>query len=201
MAAKARRSTTRRQAEAEQACPLMTQATSEYKGFERHCWHQGFLDHRHQGPVRRPARLQERQGAALTQLGVEPQGGSTSCLLPSRVLSARSRWPLRCVVRSPVRSWRPAPIRPSTSVSVSSCTKASATQRRRSPSPALASSSASGRVPSVIGFSRSGVRPRNSTPARRSGDPLRLHPHGLQIPTITAAARAVSALLDARKLL
>src|SRR5437588_10208883 len=56
-------------------------------------------------------------------------------------------------VRSPERSCRPAPISPSTSVSISNCTTASATLRRKSPSPALASNSASGSVSSVIGSS------------------------------------------------
>ena len=110
----------------------------------------GFLDHRHQGLLRRLPGLEEgREVAALPQLGdaqlqaaqpgVERRGPGSRC--------GRS-----CA--SPDRSCRPAPIRPSTSVSISSCTTASATLRRKSPSPAFASSSASGSLSSVIGSSR-----------------------------------------------
>src|SRR6185503_3596015 len=47
-------------------------------------------------------------------------------------------------MRSPLRSYRPAPIRPSTSASISNCSTASATARRKSPSPAFSSNSDSG---------------------------------------------------------
>ena len=42
-------------------------------------------------------------------------------------------YPLRQVVRSPLRSCRPAPMMPSTSVSMISCSTASAMPRRKSP--------------------------------------------------------------------
>src|SRR5215469_4656791 len=57
-------------------------------------------------------------------------------------------------MRSPLRSYRPAPISPSTSLSISNCSTASATARRKSPSPAFSSSSASTNLSSVIASSR-----------------------------------------------
>src|SRR5215469_7084395 len=57
-------------------------------------------------------------------------------------------------MRSPLRSYRPAPISPSTSLSISNCSTASATARRKSPSPAFSSSSASITLSSVIVSSR-----------------------------------------------
>src|SRR5215472_10876517 len=56
-------------------------------------------------------------------------------------------------MRSPLRSYRPAPINPSTSASISNCSTASATARRKSPSPAFSSSSANANLSSVIGSS------------------------------------------------
>ena len=54
---------------------------------------------------------------------------------PSRVSKVLSRWPLRQVLRSAERSWRPAPIRPSTSASMMICSTLSARLRRKSSSP------------------------------------------------------------------
>src|SRR6202030_2815443 len=54
----------------------------------------------------------------------------------------------------PLRSYRPAPIIPSTSLSISNCSTASATARRKSPSPAFSSKSARTNLSSVIGSSR-----------------------------------------------
>src|SRR6202030_3848301 len=54
----------------------------------------------------------------------------------------------------PLRSYRPAPIIPSTSLSISNCSTASATARRKSPSLAFSSSSARTNLSSVIGSSR-----------------------------------------------
>ncbi len=53
--------------------------------------------------------------------------------VPTRVSSARSRYPLRHVARSALRSCRPAPIRPSTSASMISCSTCSARVRMKSP--------------------------------------------------------------------
>jgi transposase len=57
---------------------------------------------------------------------------------PSRVLSSRSRWPLRPFSRPSPGPQRPAPTRPSTSCSMRSCDAASATARGRTPSSAFA---------------------------------------------------------------
>ena len=54
---------------------------------------------------------------------------------PSRVSSVRSREPLRHVVRSLQRSWRPAPITPPTSASMMICSTPSATAREARPRP------------------------------------------------------------------
>src|SRR5580704_5996997 len=58
------------------------------------------------------------------------------------------------MVRSPLRSYSPAPLIPSTSLSISNCSTASAKARRKSPSPAFSSKSASTNLSSVIGSSR-----------------------------------------------
>src|SRR5215469_8769497 len=76
-------------------------------------------------------------------------------------------------MRSPLRSYRPAPITPSTSLSISNCSTASATARRKSPSPAVSSSSASTNLSSVIGPLRLQVEVCcNSTLADRADDHL-----------------------------
>ena len=49
-----------------------------------------------------------------------------------------------------LRSWRPAPMTPSTSASMSSCNTDSATVRKKSPSPAFCKSSINGILESVI---------------------------------------------------
>src|SRR6516165_3426606 len=79
--------------------------------------------------------------------------GVRRCSEPSRGLRGGARVPLRPVLRSPLRSYRPAPIIPSTSASISNCSTASATARRKSPSPVFSSSSANPNLSSVIGSS------------------------------------------------
>ncbi len=63
-----------------------------------------------------------------------------------------TQWLDQIASRSAERSWRPAPIWPSTSASISICNTVSATLRRKSPSPAFWSRSASAILSSVIGF-------------------------------------------------
>ena len=69
------------------------------------------------------------------------------------VSGARSRYPLRHVVHSLLRSCLPAPVRPSTSASIRSCSTASATARRKSAPSCLAKSSERSMLVLVIGGS------------------------------------------------
>src|SRR5215469_205607 len=104
-------------------------------------------------------------------------------------------------MRSPLRSYRPAPISPSTSLSISNCSTASATARRKSPSPAFSSSSASITLSSVIVSSRvlqvEVLQLHLSRPDRWPPQPhrstLRVHPK-IPPPAGTLTARLAVAL-------
>src|ERR1044071_1343946 len=78
---------------------------------------------------------------------------------------------------SRLRSWRAAPISPSTSASISSCSTASATERRKSPSSLFCSSSISAILSSVIGSSVHPGGSRKSTVSHLSDDHLPLAPN------------------------
>src|ERR1700761_2624500 len=117
-----------------------------------------------------------------------------SCRLPRRVSSVLSRYPLRYVVRSPDRSCRPAPISPSTSVSISSCTTASAHAAQEIAISGFRQKLRQGK--SVLGhrvlvWFR--IEPRNSTLARRSDGHLPLHTRHLQISTTSSDATPTAA--------
>ena len=96
----------------------------------RHAVDVGLHDHRPQGPVDAPARLEQgREEAALAQLG-DPQLES-----PALVESSRSRAPLRWVVRSALRSYGSAPIAWAASSSISACSTSCTPRADTSTSP------------------------------------------------------------------
>ena len=90
--------------------------------------------------------------------------GTRRFSVPRRVTRARSRSPLREVVRPSARSCRPAPITPPTSVSVTRCSTASAPTRRKPPPSCLSNSSVRLMVIRVIaGCFGDGVASASST--------------------------------------